>query len=286
MNNSENWFSYHIFFEDDRDVFLQKAIVPLIEVLKAKLGIQQFFYIRYNEGGPHIRIRILSTHKKQTTISKIIDATCRSYFGTNDFKLREMAYHPETERYGGTAALPFAEAHFVLSSKVCLTVLAEQPEDVLSRALLLHFCMIAVSNLSTVEIYRLYDSYVQSWFPHSGLSETDTNSRQVAFKHYEPEYQKMPQKALFGEINKRIEANEETGISWLDTWIKGNKNILSDLFRSVGYESRFHRILESLIHMTNNRLGVKNYDEAFLAYLLKRTIEDAFTPEPEPAKKP
>lgn len=33
-------------------------------------------------------------------------------------------------------------------------------------------------------------------------------------------------------------------------------------------------IYESLIHMTNNRLGITNSDEAYLAYLIYKTIQE------------
>ena len=33
-------------------------------------------------------------------------------------------------------------------------------------------------------------------------------------------------------------------------------------------------ILESYVHMTNNRLGILNRDEAYLGYVMKRSIEE------------
>ena len=286
MSNSKDWISFHIFFKDERNAFLQKAVVPLIEQLKTASVIRDFFYIRYNQEGPHIRIRFLCQEVMKEALSEMINAVCKNYFGARFFELREVVYRPETERYGGSATLPLAEAHFALSSKVCLAVLSEQPDNILSRAMILHFSMMAVSALSMGEIHELCDTYLENWFSHSGLIQDGITPRQAAIKHFEPEYQKMPQKDLFKKIYYLIDTNDETGISWLDTWIEGNKSTLSDLFKAAGDPSKFQRILESLIHMTNNRLGVKNYDEAFLAYLLKRTIEDEFTPESEATEKP
>ncbi|MGB5931124.1 MAG: lantibiotic dehydratase C-terminal domain-containing protein, partial [Cyclobacteriaceae bacterium] len=33
------------------------------------------------------------------------------------------------------------------------------------------------------------------------------------------------------------------------------------------------RIYDSYVHMTNNRLGIQNRDEAYLAYLIKKCLD-------------
>ena len=49
-------------------------------------------------------------------------------------------------------------------------------------------------------------------------------------------------------------------------WALGNQMILKDLGQDLA------RALPSLIHLTNNRLGLNNQDEVYLLYILANTL--------------
>ena len=47
----------------------------------------------------------------------------------------------------------------------------------------------------------------------------------------------------------------------------------NDFTGDSGEENTVRVILESYIHMTNNRLGISNYDEIYLAYFIYKNLE-------------
>lgn len=55
---SGTWLSYHIFLPGLFDLFLVDHLLPALEaVLKTRL-VKRFFFIRYSEGGHHVRLRL------------------------------------------------------------------------------------------------------------------------------------------------------------------------------------------------------------------------------------
>ena len=62
--------------------------------------------------------------------------------------------------------------------------------------------------------------------------------------------------------SERFDANQPEWIRWL----RGNQLILK------GFEENLEKALPSLIHLTNNRLGINNQDEVYLNYILSNTL--------------
>src|SRR5215475_4551683 len=53
------WQSYHLFYHDDLNRPLLKCVKPVVVQLH-RLGLaRKFFFIRYQLGGPHLRLRVL-----------------------------------------------------------------------------------------------------------------------------------------------------------------------------------------------------------------------------------
>ena len=266
------WLSYHVYTELNRTEVLSNRVTSIIEWVENNESIHQFFYIRYNEGGKHLRLRFESSN----SAIKEIDSMVRRCFFSNQFQVMEESYNPEISRYGGSDALPTAEEYFQLSSKVCLAVLNEKPHDILSRALILHFAMAKACSKKPVELIQFFKRYLHNWFSYSGLLEQHSDINRIAKDYFEPRYIEMNTAAFFQNLSETFESNESTEISWLDSWYQGNRELLGKLDLLLNEEA-FFSVLESLMHMTNNRLGIQNYDESFLAYLLKRILENQQT---------
>lgn len=267
--DTKTWFSYHLFTTLDRNEILITQVKDILNLFQEKKLIDRFFYIRYNEGGKHLRLRFEGFFHSEQEIEKSI----QDYFPTDNFKIRKEAYQPETVRYGGKETLFIAEQHFQLSSEVCLIVLDEKPDDLLSRAVILHFSLAKASGKTSSELIQLFDNYIQHWFLHSGLSKENQDIKEVMKTYFEPRYTEMKHGDFFQTLSDTFASGEHTGICWIDQWYKGNKSLLHQLNLLLNTASYFS-VLESLMHMTNNRLGIKNYEESFLAYLLKRILED------------
>jgi thiopeptide-type bacteriocin biosynthesis protein len=122
-----SWQSEHV------DTFIADKLVPLLQD-------HQWFYIRYWETGPHLRVRIRGEADIASRLTDLIaaedypvqeidpgkfyaglGATTTTWLPHGD--VREVPYIPETDRYGGLDALPAAEELFCRSTEVAVAVL-------------------------------------------------------------------------------------------------------------------------------------------------------------------
>jgi thiopeptide-type bacteriocin biosynthesis protein len=55
----ESWVSLHVFHGSGTDLLITRAVADLVRSLDADEQLAGFFFIRYWEGGPHLRLRLL-----------------------------------------------------------------------------------------------------------------------------------------------------------------------------------------------------------------------------------
>lgn len=154
-----DWIGAHLFCHGDLDDLLLRAVVPLADELAgAGLVSDDWFYLRYWDGGPHVRFRVKpAAPAARAEIRDVIADRIERYFrgspapdrldqeryartaeimarreGVRDYSRRlrpnnSLAFIPyrrESGRYGHGAAIEAAEAHFCASSRITLGVLA------------------------------------------------------------------------------------------------------------------------------------------------------------------
>lgn len=163
-----DWHAYHIFYHrfDKQDSLLLDCIAPLVAEFQEKELCKDWFFIRYWEGGPHIRLRFLDPDPSVESmiherITNFIEAyppkeeiTWDQYYQNHKFdgepidpntlpwypngSIVKLPYEPEYERYGGTAAMAISEKIFTHSSEMALKVMGETVGDLAKR---LNFAM-------------------------------------------------------------------------------------------------------------------------------------------------
>jgi hypothetical protein len=157
---SRDWVSVHVFHRGDLDPVLAEAVAPLVEDLSTTGALGSWFFLRYWEGGPHLRVRMRPATLAHT--DEVRDALlhrCRRYldehpgppvtvetlhaYGTAaagwaraerlegfDQHVRAadsveiVTYEPERSVYGVDGALVAAETHFAESSALALRIVA------------------------------------------------------------------------------------------------------------------------------------------------------------------
>ncbi|XUZ99973.1 thiopeptide-type bacteriocin biosynthesis protein [Streptomyces araujoniae] len=136
------WLSLHCFLRsapEDVDTLLTEEVAPLLDGLVAGGEAGGWFFIRYDEGGHHLRIRVRGA--SEATAVSLADALAKAAgrlpdtgpgagTGTGQAEhaeVRAVPYVPETARYGGPEALPVAEEVFVRSSRVAVRAVRETP---------------------------------------------------------------------------------------------------------------------------------------------------------------
>ena len=153
-----------------------------------------------------------------------------------------VAYVPEVERYVDMAV---AERQFELSSRAVL--------DALSRA------------------DWSYDLALQiAMRMHLDLAEAFALDRQEFFASTVKRFIRRPDQPRDGEAEARRLAEfdrRELGPASSDPrWLDGMREI------AARFGNGGRNALQGFVHMTNNRLGIVNRDEAWLAFLLSRSL--------------
>jgi hypothetical protein len=202
-----HWLSAHLFYHDNPTPLLLTCLRPLVDELRARHYIERFFYIRYWQGGPHIRLRLCCTHEalKESVRAQLekqvkrffTSQPSRAYLSEERYQLfrrssalfeygREdltplypnnslhfIPYEPEYERYGGVEAMPLVESFFTASSDIALELLATGPSrnQLTSHALammLLGACIDEDERHVIVECFKIYYSW---WNSHDKAIE-------------------------------------------------------------------------------------------------------------------
>ncbi|UQX00032.1 thiopeptide-type bacteriocin biosynthesis protein [Streptomyces sp. RerS4] len=138
FGNPRAWLSLHLFLHCETaatDAFLLHTAAPLLDALVAAGEADAWFFIRYGEDGPHVRIRVrgISARAAGELPQRLARAaedvpSVPGPWPSRHGEVRAVPYEPETERYGGPDALPVAEDVFVASTRVALDALRALPE--------------------------------------------------------------------------------------------------------------------------------------------------------------
>ncbi|HEX7680337.1 MAG TPA: thiopeptide-type bacteriocin biosynthesis protein [Thermoanaerobaculia bacterium] len=285
------WSSYHLFRGEPWEVFLTGAVEPFVAAARDEGLIESFFFIRYWERGPHIRLRL------RTASAEELDARVRSYFADffarspsarsishetwlpND-SVQNIAYEPETGRYGGPRRLPIAEEQFEASSRAVLAIVGEGEwsyERALGAAIQLHlmfahafaFDLTAVKQFfgDTADVFlRFENQFVRLDEPAESILPVFA----LAFGQQQEQLARV-----HAAVWSALEEGAEIEQAWATRWLADMRAVATRLRDTTSAEKTApeHAILRSYIHMTNNRLGIRNRDEAYLAYIMRRSLE-------------
>ena len=260
------WVSVHAFYHGNLDVLLLDAVRPLVAELRERRLIDGYFFLRYWDGGQHLRLRLDSTVDGE--VERLALDRLRRYLAANpaaDFAgmdrypdlaasyaagegvtdyLREpmpnntvhaIPYRPETERYGEGAALAAVERHFVESSRIALGLIAagatrDQRHTVALAATLLAWRTGRPRQTGIIpELERRYLA------GRSGLHEIAKRTKEIA-----------------------------DGVSSFPA-----SGALSSWWRSIGAAPN-DRVADMCAHLLCNRLGLTIADERYVRYLAAR----------------
>ncbi|GLW02612.1 thiopeptide-type bacteriocin biosynthesis protein [Streptomyces lavendulae] len=139
MTTTGTWHSHHLFLHSgtsDTDAFLLRSAAPLLDGLVASGEAARWFFIRYGEDGPHVRIRVRGlSERAAAALPGDLAGAAREVpavpgpWPSRHGEVRAVPYVPETDRYGGPRALPVAEEVFAESTRVVLDALRDLPGE-------------------------------------------------------------------------------------------------------------------------------------------------------------
>jgi lantibiotic biosynthesis protein len=228
-----NWTYVKLYMgEQAVDDFIVRTVAPLITGLLQGESIDRWFFVRYADPQPHVRLRVRAITPHSASVRERIVAASEEW-------LREQriarcvfdTYDPEYERYGGAEQLDAAERLFTRDSQICATLLAHTTDAPESR------------------IAAAVESFVP-WLCRDDLGEFTLD----AFANIA----KRKLEAADREQLKRIAA--------LD--FENDETALEEALAGAGRADR----LRSLFHMHCNRIGVCYDDESRAVALLRAVM--------------
>jgi thiopeptide-type bacteriocin biosynthesis protein len=185
-------------------------------------------------------------------------------------------YMPEPVRFGGAEALPWAEEHFHISSRVALDRINRDNYvygDTLFDAMRLHVSAAYVAGLSVDHSSTYFDSLCNQWIGAFFSPADDAMDAALLQKEVRADFENTlaPQFAFLQDALRQMylalqdQKFDTKQPEWL-RWFRGNELIFKELGNNL------EKALPSLLHLTNNRLGVNNQDEAYLLFVLGRVL--------------
>ena len=194
--HAQEWFALHIFLSDavQADRFLVDWAGPTVKALLGAGSAQSWFFLRYWESGPHLRLRVrgLPASMRQVLLERArevvaghlnpsppdrdsyyrhhffdgqpIDPAQLSWFDEGSVVVHP--YEPEWRRYGGLDAMRVNERLFDLSSTLALSLIRASERDLPRRFALAASLMplFALAWAPGIEnLARFFEDYVAYW---------------------------------------------------------------------------------------------------------------------------
>jgi thiopeptide-type bacteriocin biosynthesis protein len=301
--DTQEWRALHIFLDDSRQLtaFLTEQVGAAMPGLRPLAS--GWFFIRYWEGGQHIRLRLrglepatfealrtrfaaaVEDYRSPDPIDResYLDALAKSAIATSaeeatafydDGTVAELPYVPETDRYGGSHALPLNEALFAISSDLALSLAARSSDTAAVRLAIARDLMLAgAAALETDrdDLGAFFADYASFWRGFAGPNGPDPAA-----------LRESGERSAAG-VAKRLDgfgiASGDPFGSWhasIKDLVAGHRRLAEQgrLASAAGVggpgdtEKTVRSIVGSQIHMLNNRLGTGPANEYAIAAIL------------------
>lgn len=264
-----NWHSFHIFCHD---VSLHDEIIITAQDYYKKNNLDKWFYIRYWEGGPHIRVRIYGKNidiiEFKSYFEKVLNSNIllskKQYYHNNkldgkkipfeklpwypDNSIQNITYKPEVERYGGQNFIKKAEDIFHISSDLACSII-ESNKKLTHKLYIYIFIYSCIFNrIQELEIKFKKNLFINNcsdyWEKNYGI----TNPEQ---------FQRIGENFRLSIINKKSKFKDLYKIidnSILHAFINANIENMIEINKDNPKLAR--SVLFSQMHMLANRLSI------------------------------
>lgn len=307
------WRAWHVFVH--HPLALERVLVdsvgPELARLIGESSGSEWFFIRYWENGPHIRLRVrgiddaafvalgdrLAAAARTAVAAAPMgitgwpedmpvdgwhgNANAASWF--LDGSVVEIAYEPEFRRYGGPLAMPLGESIFAASSRLALKVTAQSLGNRPMRdAVALALTAAAMSSVVSDETGLRESAAMMAANWTRFLSDRAAVDRQVeaAFDASGTQVCRLLEAALGRGAFPDLAQN------WRDllvryvgalTALSEEARLVAPLMGSTPLTSNETRmacmsVIFSQMHMMNNRLGITPTQEYFIASIFEKAL--------------
>jgi len=274
----QKWLSIHLFYSGSLNLFIEKAIKPFIELNQEFIFL--WFFIRYMENGQHVRLRLLADKKNVVDLVKKGNFSFGIFFtnfpserlieNENNFinnAIQIIDYQPETQRYGGKNGILISEQFFNYASETIFDFINTETDYeatlLIGIVMNLYVAQSDFENNSTTLFQSIFNHWLDFNLQHLAIPEAEM------IEQFETIY--TEQGEMLTEITQSI-LFQKNEIKGFENWQKYCDETLEKL-RQTELTKPIPDILASYIHLNNNRLGISNFDESLMAYLILRSLE-------------
>lgn len=193
-NKKYQCLAVYLYYNEPWESFLSEAVLPYVKTTLQTGIATHYFFIRYWERGPHIRLRFFGEPQHlQNVLRPNLVEHFQSYFQSKPSErkgpsyaadvpdnirwvpnnsLELVDYQPELDRYGGSTGVAIAERQFFASSQIILNTINAQAktwtyEDALGTAIKLHLSFCHGLGMSLVEAQSFFNFFFHNWLPRS-----------------------------------------------------------------------------------------------------------------------
>jgi len=300
-SRSDRWISVHLYYYED----LERALRHFLPLLAHKLiaerqVLDRFYFIRYYLGGPHLRLRFRCLPGRRNVVERIFRESAEEFLEAwpsgkaidpadiaranegilrsdpfeqddsiyPDNSFRVFPFRAEVDRYGGESLFRHSLDFFCVSSLAVLDFLESygawsRPKFLSGAARLLFAQAIGLAGSLGHLKELLGYAFEEKWGPVTKKADSFYEQKRSAFQ------------ALIRGVSAEIvgSAPKPKGrIPWAEILHAAAKFLARDI--RAGDRLIQARILGSQMHMTANRMGLRNADEVYLGHLLHRALED------------
>ncbi|WP_292010440.1 thiopeptide-type bacteriocin biosynthesis protein [Chryseobacterium sp.] len=233
------------------DVILEEAIQPLVQSFLDKGKILKWFFIRYNDPKPHLRIRLmLKENFYYSEALEKINSILKPYMKSGEISNVVMdTYVRELERYGENT-IEDAETLFWLSSQYALYSLFFDDDEKIMITLFYIDGILNELHLTDQEKLEWVKSSNES-FKYEFHADKKLNSQlDKKYREFKPQFLEFIKAEGFSEARELILSNIQESRILFQNILSHDKNGSLGMPLSVFFQSIFH--------MNINRLFVSN----------------------------
>jgi len=243
---ADNWLFYKIYAGTNTlNKILLELVEPFIYTLKKKKLIKNWFFIRFSDPEPHLRIRLeISDNKNEKNISQIISIFNLKFkkhvYNSSIWKIELSTYNREIERYQGELIL-FSEKVFYYDSEMVIKLLKNKSKNTIwlysikcIDTYLNIFCTNIEEKLQIID--QLYKSFLEEFKADKNLK------KQIDLKY------RNNINLIENIINHQILPETEDIINEFST------NIINYIKNNKLKQRKIINLIDSFIHMNINRL--------------------------------
>ncbi|MGX5686876.1 thiopeptide-type bacteriocin biosynthesis protein [Chryseobacterium cucumeris] len=233
------------------DLILEEAAQPLVEYFQENNLISKWFFIRYNDPKPHLRVRFKLNNIDNYTeiIEKMNEALCESVESGEISNILFDTYNREIERYGENT-IEDAETLFCKNSEFTFQCLHYDDEEKIIVSLFYIDEMLNKLGLSVQEKLDWIKDFNTAFKQEFNADKKLNSQLDKKYREFKPKYLDFTQSVDFlEERNVIISTIEESNVVL--------RNII-ERYKNQSLEISLQSFFSSIFHMNINLLFVSN----------------------------